>query len=90
MKAKKKRRSNRVASDDGLDCLLPGSRALVWDSFMFRNDKETPNLWRPATIIRRYGCKTQFGVYPDCIDVIFDHRPNIESRGHFTDGIRAI
>lgn len=74
-----------------LDCVLPGSRVLVWDSALFVDDIETPNCWRTATVISRYGYRSRlFGDYPDCVDVLFDHRPEQESRGHFTDGVRAI
>jgi hypothetical protein len=29
-------------------------------------------------------------LYPDLVDVVFDHRPDAVSRGHFTDGVKII
>jgi hypothetical protein len=79
------------ASKAMLDCVLPGSRILVWDATLFVDDEKTPDCWRLAKVVSRYGYRSRmFGDYPDCVDVLFDHRPKCESRGHFTDGVRAI
>jgi len=72
--------------------LLPGSKVLVFDPFLFKNDKLTPLsiTVQPAIIVCRYGKKTRFGKYLDLVDVIFDHRPNDISHGHFTDGVKRV
>lgn len=76
-----------------LATIMPGDRVLVFDSRLFKNDRDTPLsvTMKPATVIRRYGYRSPlFGwEYPDCCDVLFDHRPEQESRGHFTDMIRS-
>ena len=76
--------------------LMPGDRVLVFDHTLFKDDVTTPLSFtiRPATIIRRYGRKTRYSgdesdtLYPDLIDVDFDHRG--ESRGHFTVNAREL
>ena len=86
-----KRRRGQSASKVLLDCILPGSRVLVWDATLFQDDIKTPDCWRPATVVSRYGYRSRmFGDYPDCVDVVFDHRKVRESCGHLTNGIRAI
>lgn len=61
---------------------------------------------RPATIVRRYGSHGWWGFtktyiqenrpnyevwkYPDLVDVLFDHRPERVSHGHFTDGVKDL
>ena len=76
------------------DEILPGTRVMVFDSRLFKDDKSTPLSYtiRLATVICRYGYESKFGLgkYPDLVNVIFDHKPNNISRGHFTDGIRKI
>jgi len=75
-----------------------GDRVLVYDSRDFINDKVTPvsMLMRPATVVCRYGCKTRYSgmdedcVYPDLVDVLFDHRPERISHGHFTEGVDPV
>lgn len=76
--------------------LMPGDRVIVFDHTIFKDDKTTPlsMTLKPATIIRRYGQKCYYPVsevtyiYPDLIDVDFDHRG--ESKGHFTTRARTI
>ena len=74
--------------------IMPGDRVLVFDSTLFRDDKSTPISFtvRPATVLRRYGkhscCKRW--TYPDLVDVLFDHRPKQESKGHFTNGVKSL
>ncbi len=76
--------------------LMPGDRVIVFDSSLYIDDKRTPLsvTRKPATIVRRYGRKCYYPVsdvtyiYPDLIDVEFDHRG--ESRGHFTTGAEII
>ena len=79
--------------------IMPGSRVMVFDPLLFRDDVSTPLsvTVRSALVERRYGYRvTEFcgesvdWRYPDCVDVRFDHRPDRISHGHFTDGVRAI
>jgi hypothetical protein len=70
--------------------ILPGARVLVFDPTLFKDDKTTPlsHTMKAATVVSRYGCRSlQFGKYPDCIDVLFDHRKEKVSKGHFTNGV---
>lgn len=68
------------------------SKVMVFDFRLFVDDKSTPlNVTMcPATVVCRYGYKGRFGIYPDCVDVIFDHRPDQISKGHFTNRVREI
>lgn len=77
----------------------PGDRVLCYDSSLFKDDKSTPclDLTRPATVvcwygspIRKYSKDLILGPYPSLVDVIFDHRPNSVSHGHFGDGVETI
>lgn len=77
---------------------LHGRRALVFDSLLFVDDVKTPlsMTMKPARIVCNYGYRqTTFAgepvdwKYPDCVDVVFDHRPGL-SRGHFTKGIKLL
>lgn len=72
--------------------LLPGSRVTIFDPLLFKDDISTPPFItiKPATVVRRYGFKNKHGVYPDCIDVVFDHRPGKVSHGHFTKAARRL
>jgi len=66
--------------------IMPGDRVMMFDNTLWIDDKKTPlsHTVRPATIIRRYGKRDpKFGIYPDLIDVRFDHRPDKISKGHF-------
>lgn len=64
----------------------PGDRVMVFDSLLFEDDVSTPLSYtvRPATVVRHYGMRTRYGIYPSCIDVVFDHRRDRVSHGHFT------
>lgn len=73
---------------------LPGARVLVFDHLLYRDDVSTPRSFtmRPATVVARYGKRSQYNpswIYPDLVDVLFDHRPNV-SHGHFTDYVEAL
>jgi hypothetical protein len=78
--------------------VLPGTRVLVYDSKLFKNDIKTPSktLYKPATVVCRYGkLKHDYGdfalgPYEDLVDVLFDHRPERISHGHFTYGIQLL
>jgi len=75
-----------------MEPIFPGTRVLVGDQRLYKNDKDTPLsvTQKPATIVCRYGyISERFGNYPDCVDVLFDHRPEI-SKGHFTYGIKKL
>ena len=73
-----------------------GSRVLVYDARDFIDDARTPcsMLMRPAVVVCRYGKKTDYGsgpvLYPDLVDVVFDHRPSSVSHGHFTDCVLLV
>lgn len=77
---------------------MPGSRVKVFDPWLYRDDRSTPisETVKPATVVCRYGSKTtdpESGLtrhYPDLVDVLFDHRPERVSRGHFTSGVELI
>jgi len=72
--------------------ILPGSRVVVFDPRLFKNDKVTPLsvTMQPAVAVRRYGTRSKhFGIYPDLLDVQFDHDGRI-SRGHFTRGVKRV
>ena len=77
--------------------IMPGDRVLVFDSRLYIDDVKTPieHTMRQATVVCRYGCYGYHGEhtrwrYPDLCDVVFDHRPESVSKGHFTDGIRLL
>ena len=81
--------------------LWPGTRVAVFDSSLFKDDISTPLSYtvRPATVTCWYGYVSEYmereygreaAIYPDMIDVIFDHRPERVSRGHFSDGVELI
>jgi len=76
------------------DEILPGTRVMVFDGTLFKDDRSTPlsHTVRPAVVICRYGKDSSdigLGKYPDLVDILFDHRPNI-SYGHFTNGVIKI
>ncbi len=70
------------------------SRVKVFDYALYVDDRVTPLSYtmRWATVVCRYGKLKKvylsgdlvLGPYEDCVDVIFDHRPERVSRGHFT------
>ncbi len=83
----------------------PGARRMVFDSRLFVDDKKTPisTTMKPATVVCRYGkvasyyggniydgYDIQLGPYEDLVDVVFDHRPEKVSHGHFTSGTKPI
>lgn len=75
--------------------IMPGDRVMVFDRRLFKNDRATPLsvTVKPATVVRRYGKRSPFNqewVYPDLVDVLFDHRPGEESCGHFTNGVEVL
>ena len=79
--------------------LMPGDRVMVFDPRLYIDDFKTPLsvTVKPATVIARYGKKINSNftgnkdwIYPDLVDVQFDHRPNEVSKGHFTDGVKRI
>lgn len=72
--------------------IMPGDRVMVYDSSLFKNDIDTPvsMITKPATVICRYGKQTRYQgdetptYYEDLCDVLFDHRSESVSHGHFT------
>ena len=87
-----------IIKNDGKDV---GARVLIFDHLLFKNDIDTPLSMtiKPATVIRRYEYTSPyFGLYPDLVDVRFDHIrvPHFKgeeryiSKGHFTKEIDII
>lgn len=78
--------------------IFPGTRVEVFDHSLFKDDVSTPLSFtrRPGIVVCRYGKRshpclgTPGWVYPDLIDVLFDHRPNRISEGHFTEGAKIL
>ncbi len=73
--------------------ILPGTRVRVFDYTLFKDDKSTPLSMtvKPGIVVKRYGYKNSFGwIYPDLVDIKFDHRPERISKGHFTDRIKIL
>lgn len=79
--------------------IMEGTRVLVFDNRLYKNDLVTPltMTMKEATVVCRYGRPiTKYsddltlGPYPDLVDVVFDHRPNEISKGHFTNGVEVI
>lgn len=79
--------------------IFPGTRVLVFDPLLYMDDKETPLsvTVKPATVLchygqiaHRYSEDLTLGPYESMIDVLFDHRPERPSRGHFTWGVELI
>ena len=73
---------------------------MVYDSSLFKNDKDTPclQLMLPATVVCWYGQMIthypindfSLGPYEGLVDVIFDHRSAYVSHGHFGDGVETV
>lgn len=72
--------------------IKPGTRVMVFDSLLYKDDIKTPLsvTMKPATVIRHYGLQKHvvcqdltLGPYSSMVDVLFDHRPERESGGHF-------
>lgn len=78
--------------------IMPGTRVEIFDHLLFKNDKSTPLSFtrRPSTVVCRYGKRshpclgTPTWVYPDLIDVVFDHSPDRISCGHFIEGAKIL
>jgi hypothetical protein len=78
--------------------IMPGDRISVFDPRLFIDDKRTPlsTTMKPATVVCRYGKKVFWPhmdkpwIYPDLVDVEFDHRPGEVSKGHFTSGVKIL
>lgn len=65
---------------------FPGMRLLVFDNTLFKDDITTPlsMTMKPATVMCWYGYRDkQYGIYPNMVDVLFDHKPDRVSKGHF-------
>lgn len=88
-----------MLSREELDAITVGSRVLAFDPALYRDDESTPINYsvRPATVLRRYGILRRvgqygekYGPYPDVVDLRFDHRPERESHGHFTNYLKGV
>ena len=87
-----------IHKDIDLDQIWPGTRVMFFDPLLFKNDIDTPlyTTVKPATVISRYGKLKEtigdsvYGPDDDCVDLKFDHRPDLISEGHFTDYVHAI
>lgn len=74
--------------------ILPDDKVLAYDNTLYKNDKDTPlsMTMKSATVLCRYGYRSTYNpnwIYPDLVDVIFDHNKRI-SKGHFTTGIKDL
>lgn len=75
--------------------IFPGTRVMIFDPSLYIDDIKTPltKTVKPATVVSRYGMKClvlgELCTYTDLVDVVFDHRPNKISHGHFTNSIKA-
>lgn len=70
------------------ETFYPETRVLVFDALIFKNDIDTPLSMtiKSATVIKWYGYRhPKHGIYPNMVDIIFDHRPDRVSHGHFVD-----
>ena len=87
-----------IHKDIDLDQIWPGTRVMFFDPLLFENDIKTPLSMtvKPATVVSRYGKLKEiigdsvYGPYDDCIDLKFDHRPDLISEGHFINYVHAI
>ena len=75
--------------------IFPGTRVKAFDTTLYKNDKLTPlsMTMKPATVVCRYGYRSYYHpewVYPDLVDVKFDHRKDYISHGHFTNSVELI
>ena len=79
--------------------IMHDARVIVFDSILYKDDISTPSkhTMRPATVVCRYGRKDAAitsdwpeRIYDDLVDVIFDHRPERVSKGHFTYAVSLI
>lgn len=78
--------------------IMPGDRVKVFDGALFEDDITTPLAitFLPGTVVCRYGKKDRaidqegYWLYPDLVDILFDHRPKHISHGHFTNGVEVI
>jgi hypothetical protein len=78
--------------------IFPTDRVIVFDGWLWSSQKKPANqCFLPATVVCRYGYKYKvpdnsgrIWTYEDCVDVIFDHRPERVSKGHFTSGVRKL
>ena len=71
--------------------IMPGDLVIAFDSRLFKDDVSTPLSYTKgiAKVIRRYGYRSTYNpdwIYPDLVDLLFDHNPNI-SHGHFTETV---
>jgi hypothetical protein len=87
----------RISDEDRIFNI--GDRVWVFDSLLFKNDKSTPLSYtvRKATVIEWIGYITEYyspdlslGPYDSCVTVLFDHRPERASPGHFTYAVEFV
>lgn len=74
----------------------PGDRVLAWDSLLYKDDWTTPDCMMPATVtcwygqvVRKYSDDLVLGPYETLVDVVFDHRKEKVSHGHFGWGVET-
>lgn len=80
--------------------IAPGTRVKVFDHTLYKNDTLTPLsvTMKSATVVKHYGELAHrypindltLGPYESMIDVVFDHKPERESCGHFTWGVELL
>lgn len=73
--------------------ILPGTKVSAFCPFSFRIPNTSNNDFMPGTVVCRHGYRSSYNpdwIYPDVVDIRFDHIPHLVSHGHFTDGVKVI
>ncbi len=71
--------------------ILPGTRVSAF--CLFANITSNNGGFMPGTVVCRYGYRSIYKpkcIYPDNVDICFDHELDRISYGHFTDGVEVI
>lgn len=65
-----------------------GDRARFFDSILWagKDVGDNDQFFLPATVV---GVQNQ-GTNVELVNLVFDHRPDVISRGHFSDNVREI
>lgn len=72
--------------NESTDWIKPGVRVKTFDLDLLNKLDTIDQALKPATVVRRYQRKLVYiyvSLTREVVDVIFDHRPNEESKGHF-------
>lgn len=77
--------SQAIYNEEWHNALMPGDRVFCHNYHGYGFLKE----YYPATIVARYGKREYGRTYSDLCDVVFDHKPETVSHGHFTSYLRT-